>query len=452
MNAKVFPLHQSGVFIGLLLLVPLLLSCGEGPSASEEKEEVPQEPASSRLSFGDYLAVCSIPTSGVNEGEYTLEDFSAALGEYSERLESVEPPEEVAQWHTAVLAYQKALKMKLDEGPQEGQSEDEHLLATALTIALNHQAGLNEAIMGMDAEVLARMVEAGCIYEDYLGSTEGEGNEIPRGDVGQDGGGPITEFSSVSAGKEHTCGVGTDGSVACWGEDWSGETQPPEGEFSSVSVGQDHTCGVRIDGSVACWGDNEEGQATPPEGEFSSVSAGEYHTCGVRTDGSVVCWGANGRGQATPPEGEFSVVSAGRNHTCGVKTDGSVVCWGDDFLDKATAPEGEFISVAAAFAHSCGVRADGSIACWGQDLRGEAAPPEGQFVSVTGGQHHSCGLGTNGSVVCWGDDEEGQSSPPEGEFVSVSAGSYHTCGVSTDASVACWGADNYGQASPPSDP
>ena len=33
-----------------------------------------------------------------------------------------------------------------------------------------------------------------------------------------------------------------------------GQATPPAGSFVSVSAGQDHTCGVRSDGSVACWG------------------------------------------------------------------------------------------------------------------------------------------------------------------------------------------------------
>ena len=90
-----------------------------------------------------------------------------------------------------------------------------------------------------------------------------------------------------------------------------------KGGFDSVSAGKEHTCGVRDDGSVACWGGNQYGQATPPAGEFASVSAGAAHTCGVRTDGSVACWGA------TPPEGQFASVSAGAAHTCGVRTGGS---------------------------------------------------------------------------------------------------------------------------------
>ncbi|MGB6895137.1 MAG: RCC1 domain-containing protein, partial [Dehalococcoidia bacterium] len=66
----------------------------------------------------------------------------------------------------------------------------------------------------------------------------------------------------------------------------------------TVSAGSFHTCGVRTDGSLACWG-NEYAVATPPAGTFTAVSAGDNYTCGVRTDGSLACWGDNDYGQAT---------------------------------------------------------------------------------------------------------------------------------------------------------
>ena len=50
------------------------------------------------------------------------------------------------------------------------------------------------------------------------------------------------------------------------------------GEFVTVSGGETHTCGVRTDGSLACWGRNNEGQASPPRGKFASVGAGKWHT------------------------------------------------------------------------------------------------------------------------------------------------------------------------------
>ena len=45
-----------------------------------------------------------------------------------------------------------------------------------------------------------------------------------------------------------------------------GELCVTGGEFASVSAGRSYACGVRTDGSVACWGNDEYGETTPPEG------------------------------------------------------------------------------------------------------------------------------------------------------------------------------------------
>ncbi len=163
---------------------------------------------------------------------------------------------------------------------------------------------------------------------------------------------------------------------------------PPSGTFVSVSAVLSHTCGVRTDGSVACWGQDLFGEATPPSGEFSSVSAGGFHTCGVRTDGAVACWG-DIVGQDTLPSGEFSSVSAGLGYTCGVRTDGAVACWGDDLFGQATPPSGEFSAVSAGIGHTCGVRTGGAVACWGDIVGQIQISPQS-----TPGEGHTCGLKT----------------------------------------------------------
>ena len=258
-------------------------------------------------------------------------------------------------------------------------------------------------------------------------------------------------YASVSTGAYYTCGVMTDGSVACWGDNEYGQSSPPSGEFVSVSAGWDHTCGLRPNGTVDCWGWDDYGQSSPPSGEFVSVSAGLLHTCGLRTDGTVDCWGTDGSGQSSPPSGEFVSVSAGWFHNCGLRTDGTVDCWGRDGYGQSSPPSGEFVSASAGGGHNCGVRTDGTVDCWGHDASGQSSPPSGGVSSPSAREvGTNCGLRPNGTVDCWGWDDYGQSSPPSGEFVSVSAGLLHTCGLRTDGTVDCWGTDGSGQSSPPS--
>ena len=467
-------LRWSGILLGILFIAAALSACGgsSAPATQVSGSSTPDEGTtkstpdtqvqdSSRMSLDDYLTICSGPTPGQTDAEITLAGFAAVLGEFTEQLEAVEPPEEVADWHDAVLVYQRAVKEALDDapGPGEGESEDLYILGVLFPVGLQHQPAISEAIESMDRDLVARMLEAGCIDEDILSMslTEEEMKELGVGNGGTAGGRLITEFASINAGSNHTCGVGTDRYVGCWGSDIFGKASPPDGQFTSVGAGWSHTCGVRADGTVACWGGGDDAEYTmPPGGEFISVSAGSGHNCGVRTDGSVACWGDDDEGEASPPAGQFVSVNAVYNHTCGIRADASVACWGDGYDGQANPPEGEFVSVSADN-RTCAVRTDGSVVCWGDGYGGlplamSERPPEGAFISVSVGNTHSCGVRTDGSVACWGYDHLGQSSPPEGEFVSVSAGEYHTCGIKADASVACWGSDNDGQSSPPGAP
>ena len=441
------------IALSVVLLTLSFAACG---GSEEAREDVPTATAAGASAPPTATPVAEPPSpSSVNPDEYirnvcgevvswedgdSLRGLSEGLGFISEQMSALEPPTEVAEWHDAQIAFAGVFKETIDDFLEDpaGRTEDEFIVSMFFTVAPAF-APVEQAIGNMDPDVRARMAEAGCIDDDTTG-----------------GGRVITEFASISAGGNHTCGVGTDGYVGCWGGYSPGNIQPPDGEFSSVSAGQSHTCGVRADGSVACWGGGEPEETTPPGGEFISVSAGDDHTCGVRTDGSVACWGSNTSfgefaGQATPPAGQFVSVSAGFDHTCGIRADASVACWGDGYDGQDTPPEGGFVSVSV-FGETCAVRTDGSVACWGNGyggLRFAERPPEGTFISVSVGSDHSCGVRTDGSVACWGSDNLGQSSPPEGEFVSINAGQYHTCGIKADASVACWGSDFAGQATPP---
>ncbi len=253
---------------------------------------------------------------------------------------------------------------------------------------------------------------------------------------------------TISAGYGKTCGLRSDGTVACWGWNDDGQSTPSTGTFVQVSAGGYHTCGLRSDGTVACWGQNGNGQATPPAGTFVQVSAGEWHTCGLKTDGTVSCWGYNYVGETTPPAGTFLQVSAGTYATCGVRSDGTVACWGSNIYGRRVPPTGTFVQVSAGLYHNCGLRSDGTAACWGYNGGGQATPPAGTFGQVSTGDFYTCGLRSDGTIACWGDNSAGQTTPPGGVFLQVSAGGYHACGLRSDGTVACWGSNHYGESTP----
>ena len=133
-----------------------------------------------------------------------------------------------------------------------------------------------------------------------------------------------TNFISVVAGQQHSCAIDMAGNLLCTGDNSYGElgdgSLNPSNNFvpigaaqapwSSVSVGRDHTCGV-ASGMAYCWGANFYGQlgdgtitdATVPVAvstaftDWEEVSVGDVFTCGRRTGGQVLCWGDNGQGQ-----------------------------------------------------------------------------------------------------------------------------------------------------------
>ncbi len=192
---------------------------------------------------------------------------------------------------------------------------------------------------------------------------------------------------TIATGGAHTCARFADGSVKCWGRNDVGQlgigtTTGPEFcivgtvfgsacSFTPVSVtgisivtalatGGAHTCALLADGTVRCWGANFSGQlgngtftasSTPVlvSGLTSAtaVTAGGIHTCALLADGSVKCWGSDSHGQLGngAPLDPFSLsstplpvsgittataVAGGRAHTCALLADGTVRCWGDN--------------------------------------------------------------------------------------------------------------------------
>ena len=68
-----------------------------------------------------------------------------------------------------------------------------------------------------------------------------------------------------------------------------GQTEPPDGtNFTAVTAGSSHSCGLTDTGTIKCWGDNEYGQTEPPDGtNFTAVTAGLLHSCGLTDTGTI---------------------------------------------------------------------------------------------------------------------------------------------------------------------
>lgn len=85
----------------------------------------------------------------------------------------------------------------------------------------------------------------------------------------------------------------------------NGEADPADGggadpanpnvrEMPLISVGGMHSCMLGKDGDLSCWGGNAMGQATAPQGKFVAFNSGMMHACALDAAGKATCWGSNG--------------------------------------------------------------------------------------------------------------------------------------------------------------
>jgi hypothetical protein len=253
------------------------------------------------------------------------------------------------------------------------------------------------------------------------------------------------------------------GTLACWGNNESGQATPPSGaEFVKVAAGAKNSCAVRVDGSVTCWGYASEviDINEPPPGAFVDVSVGGYHACGVRPDATLACWGANNNSQSDAPPGEFARVSTTEWASCAVDLLGRPTCWGWQFNGDEPEDRAPWNTTFTALSGQCGLRSDGRVLCWA-DLVG--APSQGKFTVLAGNYGFGCGLRPDSRVECWsrGDSlPRPDDAPSDGAFVSVAATasvgdfwdpppSAHACAIDATGGMFCWGNNQYGQASPP---
>ena len=275
-------------------------------------------------------------------------------------------------------------------------------------------------------------------------------------------GGGLT-FADLAATGSSACAATSAGEVSCWGHGTTPMRVAAPVALRSLTTGSSHVCGLASDSSAYCWGDNSYGQLgdgtrdgardRPVEVvgalHFAALSAGGSHTCGVASGGVAYCWGLNSHGQlgvgdttssATPVRVSGSLafvsVSGGDAHTCGLTSDGSAYCWGDSMWgqlgtgsdyahlhDSSRVPSPvlglmRFGLMDASSVVTCGITTGGEAYCWGAagtpqcSYIGEwricipavvATPtrlPGSTRFRVTGGQG-GCWIALDGTAYCW---------------------------------------------------
>ena len=226
-------------------------------------------------------------------------------------------------------------------------------------------------------------------------------------------------FTHVSAGAEHTCVVRGAAEGLCWGANQAGQLgsrshshgglppSPIQGalNFTGVSAGGTHSCGVANGGVGFCWGGNQTGSlgtgtltdssspvSVSGERLFLILQAGDTHSCGVDDQGRGWCWGNNQFGQvvssAQPIVGSpvsrlgdaFRAIGVGEHWTCGLLGEGEVRCWGVRW-DRVESDGGYAVS------------RDG----WAPEIASTSPP-----VALSVGARRACIVSEAMRVYCWG--------------------------------------------------
>jgi alpha-tubulin suppressor-like RCC1 family protein len=301
----------------------------------------------------------------------------------------------------------------------------------------------------------------------------GDGSAINRSSPVTVAGG-ITNWSEVSAGRQHGLGI-ADNIIYAWGVNSFAQI----GDETTISKSSP----VTVVGGITNW---------------SQASAGGYHSLGVTSDGIAYAWGrgTSGRlGDGTTIDKSspvtvvggitnWSQVSAGNQHSLAI-ADGIAYAWGDGFFSGRLG-DGESISksspvtvvggitnwsqVSAGSNHSLGVTATGIAYAWGTGSLGRLG--DGTTISrsspvtvvggitnwsqVSAGEEHSLGVTTSGIAYAWGyggigrlgDDATINRSSPVTvaggitNWSQVSAGGLHSLGLTAGGIAYAWGFGN----------
>lgn len=292
----------------------------------------------------------------------------------------------------------------------------------------------------------------------------------------------------VDVGGRSSCGIKSDNTLWCWGDDTNaqlgngattGNIHLPAqisggGSWKTISLSESHACGIKSDDTLWCWGDDTSGQLG--NGATSSVqnapvqiAAGTFWkdvttarrffspfvnssmTCGIQTDNTLWCWGNDAYGQLgtaasqsedTPASvtggGSWQKTRASVSAACGLQGNGTLWCWGNSTAGIVSTTPVEFTP--------------------GQTWRDFDIGPASVCATTLSGILHCAGLNTAGVLGIGSNVTSASMTPVAGPdawsnvsvqnissdlVVTVGLTIRFSCGVLSTGKGMCWGAKSH---------
>ena len=168
MNVVTLILRWPGILIGVLSMVAVLTACSDSTGSTSPK-------SGDSGAWEEYEAFCpEAAQEALDDNEdYTNGEVSAFYARLVERLESIDPPAEIADWHDNVLAGWTAVKRLVDAEPQDAIFDPFILFRDSDILSLFEEVGA--AWDDIPADARERLAAAGCSDDaDSEPTDEGE--------------------------------------------------------------------------------------------------------------------------------------------------------------------------------------------------------------------------------------------------------------------------------------